>query len=101
MRRPAIAHRALLLAALTGRPSEYPAMLFGGYPGHVQCTYRDRQTARLLERNGLLDSCDDKRWRFPADMAEEMGSEYFVALGSWRLTPLGRVVARACLAGRI
>jgi len=108
VRRPPISPRELLLAALTGRrdgrrrgPSEYPALLFGGYPGHVQCTYRDRQTARLLERNGLLDPTGDKRWRLPEDMAEEMGSEFFVALHSWRLTAFGRVIARACRAGRI
>jgi len=100
-----------LLAALTGRQdgrpdtrgrrTEYPAMLFGGYPGYVQLVYRDRRTARLLERNGLLDRCDDKRWRLPEDMVEEAGSEFFVALHSWRLTPLGVVVAKACRARKI
>lgn len=102
--RPPIEPRQLLLAALTGRrdgkrngPREYPAMR----PGYVQLVYRDRRTARLLERNGLLERADDHRWRLPEDMAAETGCTTLVCLHSWVLTPFGRVVARACLARKI
>jgi hypothetical protein len=104
MRRPPIEPRALLLAALTGRPDGkrnqpmmYPAFERRGY---VQLAYRDRQTARRLERAGLLDVCEGP-WSLPYDMRDEMGADTFIAIGCWGLTPLGFVVARACLRRKI
>lgn len=103
VRRPPIEPRALLLAALTGRPDgkrNAPTMYPSFRRGYVQLTHRDRQTARQLERAGLLDLCEGP-WRLPEDMQEETGAETFRAIGCWGLTPLGVVVARACLRGRI
>ncbi len=100
--RPPITARALLYAALTGRPDgregphEYPAF----HRGYVQLTHRDRQTARLLERNGLLEH-DERPWTLPADLAAEWGATHFLPIGVWRLTDLGWVVARAALRGTI
>ncbi len=110
MRRPPIEARSLLLAALTGRPdgrrndpSQYPAFAatsLRARRGYVQLAHRDRETARRLERAGLLDRCD-RRWPLPDDLRQEWGADTFLAIGCWKLTPLGRVVARACLSGRI
>lgn len=102
MRERPITPRALLYAALVGRPDgrrgrdEYPA--FFGHRGFVQLTPRDRQTARLLERNGLLEH-DERRWRLPRDLAEEWGTQWMQPIGVWRLTELGRVIASAALRG--
>ena len=99
MRRPPIEARSLLLAALTGRPdgrrddpSQYPAFAATSLRhrhGYVQLVHRDRETARRLERAGLLDRCDG-HWLLPDDLRQEWEPTRSWPSGAGSWTSLGR-----------